>query len=76
MTSNMPIKRTGSRENGKKPVHGERLDAQCVGRNPIHKVADLLPAVEGQREALNMAIEVATKIADHALADSNMSCNR
>ena len=45
------------RDDRQQPVHDHGLDGEAVGGHAIHEVADLLAAVKGQRQALQMAVE-------------------
>ena len=47
-------------------MHGE-----AVGGDAEHDVADLLPAVEGERQSLEVGVEGSAQIVDHALADTD-----
>ena len=53
------------------PVHHHGLHREAVRGDAHHQVADLLPAVEGQRQALQMRIEPGAQIVDHALAEAD-----
>ena len=57
------------REDRQYAVHDHRLNREAVGGNAVHQIADPLTAVIGERQALEMRIEVAAQIVDHVLAD-------
>jgi len=65
----MPPKRISAERIGKTPVHDHRLDGKAVGGDAIQQIADPLAAVVGEREALQMGVEVAAQVVDHALPD-------
>src|SRR2546426_11968281 len=52
-------------------VHGERLNGEGVGREAVEEITDLAPAVKGEREALEVGVELAPEVVDHALADAD-----
>ena len=65
----MPPSSTSADRIGSSAVHDHRLDGEAVGGDAVHQVADPLAAVIGERQPLQMRVEVAAQIVDHALAD-------
>ena len=65
----MPPSSTSADRIGSSAVHDHRLDGEAVGGDPVHQIADPLPAVKGERQPLQMRVEGAAQIVDHALAD-------
>jgi hypothetical protein len=66
-----PAEQHHRREDRQEAVHQHGLDGEAVRRHPIHEVAHLLPRVEGEREALEVAVERAAHVVHHALADAD-----
>jgi hypothetical protein len=64
-----PAEQGNSGCNGKNTIHGEGLNGIGVRCYPVEKIPDLSSTVEGQGEALEVAVEVTAKVIDHALPD-------
>jgi hypothetical protein len=50
------VQERNRREDGEDPVHRQGLDGAGVGREAVEEVPHLTPAVEGEREVLEMGV--------------------
>jgi len=57
------------RQNGENPIHGDGLNGVGIRRDAIKQITHLSSAVEGQREALEMTVEITPEIVHHPLTD-------
>ena len=71
MTDGHPERAAAAVDRGEQAVHGEGLQREGVGGHPVEEVAHSAAAVKGEREPVEVGVEIAAQIAHHALADAD-----
>ncbi len=61
----------GRGDNRENPVHRDGLEREGIVGDPHHQVADLAPAMEGERESLQVVEHLRAQVVHHPLSDGN-----